>query len=163
MLWCENVQIEAVLGMVGQCPHIQPHALPFVDSEDPAVSTLWIRMTLHFFTVALDFALFPRAGRRANATVPNSDSQTTARQWVTHQVRGCMMHPSREPAEVIDEISVALSATLRRMGRCRYPLNITSAVSAGIFGLWRTARVRRMEIIPLRASPLMFEGRSHLY
>ena len=66
------------------------------------------------------------------------------------------------------ESRAASPKTLQRMGRIRYPPYDTSATYKGIFGLWSTTCIRRMELnnwelSPRREPPPAFEGQLHLY
>ena len=110
-----------------------------------------------------EFVLFPYAVRQPRAKAWSCASKSTARRRMAHQVRECLQGPSREHAELVGDTSVACSNATQRVGRCGYLLNLTCSTSVEFFEFWRIVGIRRMEWIPTRDSPLIWDGRLRAY
>ena len=76
--------------------------------------------------------------------------------------------PTSKHAGLLAEISVAFAKVIGRVGRCRYPLHLTSSMSVEPSGLWRIICMSRTEwsewdLIPPRDLPTGLNGRVHFF
>ena len=134
--------MEDAPGMAGQRFRIQYCASPFVGLDDANGHP-------QFFTTSLEIALSLHACRNTRGAAHNCDSNATAWQWAAHRVHECVTDRTWGLVKTI----AALPQTLQRMGRSRYPLYPTSAMSAEIFGMSRAICNRRMELGCWRVIP----------
>ena len=126
------------------------------------------KVDLKFPPLALELALFPHARPYLYVAAINCEFKTTAWQSAAHRIREPLTDPTWRFAEPTDEISAAPSDIPQRMGRCRYPLYFTPAMSAETFEMRRIIRNRRIklnnwDLIFRRKPPLVQDGRTHLY
>ena len=105
-------------GFVGQPLRIRQRVAQFVGLGDSSLN-------LQFSSMALEFALFPRAPRRPQAETLFAKSEVSSWKWVARRVRDCLPGPHRKHAGVLDRVSVASAKVSRRVGRrrCREPQN----------------------------------------
>ena len=79
----------------------------------------WNNSTAHlqFFTMSLDFAVFPHAPRRPDAESLGVKSKLGLWKWAAQQVQDFLQDSDWRHAALIDNINVAPSKVFQRVGR----------------------------------------------
>ena len=93
---------------------------------------------------ALEYAIFPHAGRPALASLVAISSRESARQWVVCQIKTHVVNETWVHASHLGKLAQAFSKMFFAMGRCKFPMCLTRDKAEAWFDMWRIINETRM-------------------